>query len=70
MIDDVTLEKVKHFPPQYQQQVKNFIEFLEERKINLPQTEKKRRGFGAGKGFVIFMADDFDAPLEDFKDYM
>lgn len=25
--------------------------------------------FGQGKG-EIWMADDFDAPLEDFKDYM
>jgi hypothetical protein len=29
----------------------------------------KRRGFGCAKGEFI-MADDFDAPLEDFKDYM
>ncbi len=26
--------------------------------------------FGAGKHFIAHMADDFDAPLEDFKDYM
>lgn len=25
---------------------------------------------GYGKGTVIYMAPDFDAPLEDFKDYM
>ena len=24
---------------------------------------------GSGKGTVLFMADDFDAPLEDFRDY-
>jgi hypothetical protein len=29
----------------------------------------KRGGFGCLKG-QIWMADDFDAPLEDFKDYM
>jgi len=27
-------------------------------------------GFGGGKYVLIDMADDFDAPLEDFKDYM
>ncbi len=27
-------------------------------------------GFGSGKYALIYMADDFDAPLEDFKDYM
>ncbi|MBA3872437.1 MAG: DUF2281 domain-containing protein [Anaerolineae bacterium] len=30
---------------------------------------KKRRKAGSAKG-LIEMADDFDAPLEDFKDYM
>jgi hypothetical protein len=29
----------------------------------------QRGGFGCLKG-QIWMADDFDAPLEDFKDYM
>jgi antitoxin (DNA-binding transcriptional repressor) of toxin-antitoxin stability system len=26
--------------------------------------------FGRGKGTVLYMAPDFDAPLEDFKEYM
>ncbi len=30
----------------------------------------KRGGYGSGKDDLIYMADDFDAPLEDFKDYM
>ena len=30
---------------------------------------KKEREFGCLSG-QIWMADDFDAPLEDFKDYM
>ena len=36
-----------------------------------PTKEKslKEREFGCLKG-QIWMADDFDAPLEDFKDYM
>ena len=25
---------------------------------------------GYGKGSVLYMADDFDAPLDDFKEYM
>ena len=33
------------------------------------QKQNKERGFGCLKG-QIWMADDFDAPLEDFKDYM
>jgi len=28
------------------------------------------RQLGIAEGFVIYMADDFDAPLEDFAEYM
>lgn len=26
--------------------------------------------FGSGRGLIAFMADDFDAPLKEFHDYM
>ncbi len=32
--------------------------------------KQKRGGYGSGKDDILYMADDFDAPLEDFKDYM
>lgn len=32
--------------------------------------EKKPRQFGTMRGSVLYMAPDFDAPLEEFKDYM
>ncbi len=36
-----------------------------------PKSEPKQRpGPGLGKGSIIYMAPDFDAPLEDFKEYM
>ncbi len=40
--------------------------------VPMPAEEPKPRrpGFGSGKDKLIYMADDFDAPLEDFKDYM
>lgn len=31
--------------------------------------ERKPRQPGTLRGTVLFMADDFDAPLEDFRDY-
>ena len=34
----------------------------------LPTTEPRKPGSAVGK--ILFMADDFDAPLEDFKEYM
>jgi prevent-host-death family protein len=36
---------------------------------DLPADNKARR-CGTMKGTVLYMAPDFDAPLEDFKDYM
>jgi Protein of unknown function (DUF2281) len=38
----------------------------------LPMQDDKRLPLkrGAGKHVITYMADDFDAPLEDFKDYM
>jgi hypothetical protein len=41
----------------------------EQRKASNGEPPQGRRGFGCAKG-QIWMADDFDAPLEDFKDYM
>ena len=34
-----------------------------------PATQASLKGFGSLKG-KLWMADDFDAPLEDFKEYM
>jgi hypothetical protein len=34
------------------------------------EPKRKPRKFGSMKGLVVHIADDFDAPLEDFKDYM
>ena len=39
--------------------------------VSIPQEEPRphaRRG--SAKGLVLYMADDFDAPLDDFKEYM
>jgi hypothetical protein len=35
-----------------------------------PNLVKSRAGFGSMKGLIKYMADDFDAPLDEFKDYM
>lgn len=31
---------------------------------------KRRPRYGSAKNDILYMAEDFDAPLEDFKDYM
>lgn len=37
--------------------------------VMLPELRQQRR-IGAAQGVVTFMADDFDAPLDDFEGYM
>jgi prevent-host-death family protein len=34
------------------------------------QSRQPRPGPGLCKGEIVYMAPDFDAPLEDFKEYM
>lgn len=48
----------------------NIAKFPEKRKT--PKTDKNDdiRKFGFGKGTFTYISDDFDAPLEEFKDYM
>ena len=60
-------EEIASLPPNLQEEVKDFVAFLKTKvQKQLPLT---KRQFGAGKG-VITMTDDFDEPLEDFKEYM
>lgn len=54
-------------PPDMKKEVQQFIEFLRSKAKN--ENRPKLRKFGAAKGFFK-MHDDFDEPLEDFKEYM
>lgn len=36
--------------------------------VALPEAQKQRR-IGGAKGVILYMADDFDAPLPEFKEY-
>ena len=50
------------------------LDKLESRKLiridKLSKKKKRDRVFGSMKGLVIHIADEFNAPMEDFKDYM
>jgi hypothetical protein len=39
-------------------------------KLSETSQNTDKRQFGSMKGLVEYIADDFDAPLEDFKEYM
>ena len=59
--------KFETLPANLKQEVSDFIDFLAQK-----SSSKKKKvvpKFGSAKG-KIKMAPDFDAPLEDFKDYM
>ena len=38
--------------------------------ISGPDQSLTERPIGSMKGMLVFMSDDFNAPLEDFADYM
>lgn len=72
MIQPVILEKLEELPESFQTEVLHYIEFLIEKyaqKYTQEKPTKKRRIAGTMEGMII-MADDFDEPLEDLKEYM
>ncbi len=62
--------KLNSLPDSMKIQVADFIDFLEN-KAKKQQTilSKSKPQFGSARG-VFVMHDDFDDPIEDFKDYM
>jgi Protein of unknown function (DUF2281) len=72
MLQPMILEKLEALPDPLKTEVLHYIEFLYKRYVSTetepPNSQKKRGGLGLLKG-KIRMADDFDAPLEDFKEY-
>jgi len=67
MSDLSFLETVKLMSPDYQQEVKDFIEFVWEKKMGKEAFSSQKRIPSLLKG-KVWMSADFDAPLEDFKD--
>jgi hypothetical protein len=60
-------DQISALPEDLRQEVTDFIEFL------LTKRKKSRkvreRQFGIAPGFIT-ISDDFDEPLEDFREYM
>lgn len=59
--------KLEILPKNLKQEVSDFIDFLFEKSSK--KEKKITPQFGSAKG-KIKMSPDFDAPLDDFKDYM
>lgn len=68
LMSDLELySEISGLPSSLKKEVSDFIAFLKSKsKAENKITERK---FGYSKGFFK-ISDDFDEPLEDFKDYM
>lgn len=60
--------KLTTLPDDLKKEVGNYIDFLKS-KSSVKESVKTKRKAGLAKGLVQ-MKEDFDAPLDDFKDYM
>lgn len=72
MIDEQVLIKEIHtLSDKLKEEVLHYVQFLKQKQTaqNEPSQPRKKRKAGSAKG-EIFMADDFEAPLEDFAEYM
>jgi hypothetical protein len=70
MFEQSYIDKIQKMPPDYQQEVRDFIDFVWENKLNMEPSQVERKTlFGAFKG-KSWMSPDFDEPLDDFKEYM
>lgn len=71
MTDPYILSEIKQLPETLQQEVLRFVSFLKQEHQSEVKQENtsKERTFGRSKGKYI-LSEDFDEPLEDFKDYM
>ena len=64
------LKQLEHLPAAQKQVLLDFADYLVRKYASIAPRKKKNRKAGTLKGNLVYMADDFDAPLEDFKEYM
>ena len=68
MNEQLLFKKLNNLPEHLKAEVLDFVEFLlAKQQKNQPQAAKPK--FGSAKG-QFKMSDDFDAPLDDFKEYV
>lgn len=70
MENETILSKLNRLPDDLKREAVDFIDFLTEKYEKKTRTPgRKGRTYGSGRGLFV-IPDDFDEPLEDFKDYM
>lgn len=70
MTNAIIEQKLASIPKEYLDEVATFLDFLSYR-IAMSETQPNniKRSPGIMKS-PVYMSDDFDSPLEDFKEYM
>ena len=68
MVNQTILQKMESLPANLQQEIVDFIEFLLQ-KYRFSEEKHSVPKYGSLKG-TFEMTEDFDEPLEDFKEYM
>ena len=72
MTNEKTLiQEIYTLPKSLEQEVLHFVQFLKQKhkQSEKNETPRKSRKAGSAKG-MFTMADDFEAPIEDFAEYM
>ena len=64
-------KKIAKLPPDKQQQVEDFVNFLNSEYASVEKglAGRRKANRGMAKG-MLTISDNFDEPLEDFEDYM
>lgn len=58
--------KLVELPDELKKEASDFVEFLKTKVSDKGRENKRKAGLAKG---LIEMADDFDEPLDDFKEY-
>jgi hypothetical protein len=73
MTEQLILRELHNLPESLKMQVLKYVQILKKQsepsQQETQETPRKRRKAGSAEGKYV-LAPDFDAPLEDFKEYM
>jgi len=70
MTEQALIQEIQTLPESLKLEVLHFVQFLKQKQnIESEPAKPRQRKFGSAKG-KYKMAEDFDAPLEDFAEYM
>lgn len=61
------MTEINALSPELRQEVEDFVAFLRTKKQDVTGLTEREFGYAKGK---VRLADDFDAPLDSFNEYM